>query len=216
MVFTTTKFDRFARNMVEAGEIPTDLRKREVLFSLGSPIYDWHDPFGKLNHRRYHDPDDDASLADSAEECSVGRSTIYRIVSGTAPRTSPARYRSTSPSPLVQPYVLFSRDYYRNSLPRPRQGFVNGYPESCPCCRRTSQGENTVKTAIATAMIAGFALVGVGAAGAASAESQFPVKTGLSTFNSCYSWVLENAKAGHQYDCVQAQDGTWTAIWRVP
>lgn len=32
------------------------------------------------------DPDDDASLADLAEEYSVGRSTIHRIISGTAPR----------------------------------------------------------------------------------------------------------------------------------
>lgn len=134
VVLTTTKFDRFARNMAEAGEILTDLRKRDVLFGLGSSIYDWHDPFGKLFlqtlamvaefeanlnhlrtregmakarakgrlkgkqpklplaarktiHRRYHDPDDDASLADLADEYSVGRSTIHRIVSGTAPRT---------------------------------------------------------------------------------------------------------------------------------
>ncbi|GAA5050122.1 recombinase family protein [Nocardia callitridis] len=133
VVLTTTKFDRFARNMAEAGEILTDLRKREVLFGLGSSIYDWHDPFGKLFlqtlamvaefeanlnhlrtregmakarakgrlkgkqpklplaarktiHRRYHDPADDASLADLAEEYSVGRSTIHRITSGDIPR----------------------------------------------------------------------------------------------------------------------------------
>ncbi|WP_433567768.1 recombinase family protein [Nocardia sp. CA-151230] len=132
VVLTTTKFDRFARNMADAGEILTGLREREVLFGLGSSIYDWHDPFGKLFlrplamvaefeanlnlrtregmakarakgrlkgkqpklplaarktiHRRYHDPDDDASLADLAEEYSVGRSTIHRIVSGTIPR----------------------------------------------------------------------------------------------------------------------------------
>jgi DNA invertase Pin-like site-specific DNA recombinase len=133
VVLTTTKFDRFARNMAEAGEILTDLRERDVLFGLGSSIYDWHDPFGKLFlqtlamvaefeanlnhlrtcegmakarakgrlkgkqpklplaarktiHRRYHNPDDDASLADLAEEYSVGRSTIHRIVSGTTPR----------------------------------------------------------------------------------------------------------------------------------
>lgn len=41
VVLTTTKFDRFARNMAEAGEILTDLRSREVLFGLGSSIYDW-------------------------------------------------------------------------------------------------------------------------------------------------------------------------------
>ncbi|MFZ2174012.1 MAG: hypothetical protein WAW17_08260 [Rhodococcus sp. (in: high G+C Gram-positive bacteria)] len=39
------------------------------------------------DHRRYHDPADDASLADLANEYSVGRSTIHRIVSGTTPRT---------------------------------------------------------------------------------------------------------------------------------
>ncbi|WP_281033278.1 recombinase family protein [Nocardia niigatensis] len=119
MVLTTTKFDRFARNMVEAGEILTSLRERDVLFGLGSQVYDWADPFGKLFlqtlamvaefeanlnhlrtregmakartkgrlkgkqpklplaarktiHRRYHDPEDDASLADLAEEYSVG------------------------------------------------------------------------------------------------------------------------------------------------
>ncbi|GAB2450843.1 recombinase family protein [Nocardia tengchongensis] len=133
VVLTTTKFDRFARNMAEAGEILTSLRERDILFGLGSQIYDWADPFGKLFlqtlamvaefeanlghmrtregmakarakgrlkgkqpklpltarktiHRRYHDPDDDASLADLAEEYSVGRSTIHRIISGPAPR----------------------------------------------------------------------------------------------------------------------------------
>ena len=133
VVLTTTKFDRFARNMAEAGEILTGLRERHVLFGLGSSIYDWNDPFGKLFlqtlamvaefeanlnhlrtregmakarakgrlkgkqpklplaarktiHRRYHDPDDDSSLADLADEYSVGRSTIHRIVSGTAPK----------------------------------------------------------------------------------------------------------------------------------
>jgi DNA invertase Pin-like site-specific DNA recombinase len=133
VVLTTTKFDRFARNMAEAGEILTDLRERDVLFGLGSSIYDWHDPFGKLFlqtlamvaefeanlnhlrtcegmakarakgrlkgkqpklplaarktiHHRYHNSDDDVSLADLAEEYSVGRSTIHRIVSGTTPR----------------------------------------------------------------------------------------------------------------------------------
>ena len=38
VVLTTTKFDRFARNMAEAGEILTSLRAREVLFGLGSQI----------------------------------------------------------------------------------------------------------------------------------------------------------------------------------
>ncbi|MFE3758664.1 recombinase family protein [Nocardia tengchongensis] len=122
VVLTTTKFDRFARKMAEAGEILTDLRGREVLFGLGSSIYDWNDPFSKLLlqtlamvaefeanlnhlrtregmakarakgrlkgkqpklplavrktiHRRYHDASDDASLADLAEEYSIGRST---------------------------------------------------------------------------------------------------------------------------------------------
>ncbi|MFE3262603.1 recombinase family protein [Nocardia sp. NPDC059091] len=32
VVLTTTKFDRFARNMAEAGEILTGLRERDVLF----------------------------------------------------------------------------------------------------------------------------------------------------------------------------------------
>ncbi|WP_327099268.1 recombinase family protein [Nocardia vinacea] len=132
-MLTTTKFDRFARNMAEAGEILTSLRQRDVLFGLGSQVYDWADPFGKLFlqtlamvaefeanlnhlrtregmakarakgrlkgkqpklpltarktiHRRYHDPHDDASLADLAQEYSVGRSTIHRIISGSTPR----------------------------------------------------------------------------------------------------------------------------------
>ncbi|WP_454197517.1 hypothetical protein [Nocardia sp. Marseille-Q1738] len=34
--------------MAEAGEILTDLREHDVLFGLGSSIYDWHDLFGKL------------------------------------------------------------------------------------------------------------------------------------------------------------------------
>jgi DNA invertase Pin-like site-specific DNA recombinase len=38
VVLTTTKFDRFARSMAEAGEILTDLRERDVLFGLGSSI----------------------------------------------------------------------------------------------------------------------------------------------------------------------------------
>ncbi|MEV0298488.1 recombinase family protein [Nocardia sp. NPDC050710] len=133
VVLTTTKFDRFARNMAEAGEILTGLRERGVLFGVGHQIHDWADPFGKLFlqtlamvaefeanlnhmrtregmakarakgrlkgkqpklplaarktiHRRYHDPDDNASLADLADEYSVGRSTIHRIISGTVPR----------------------------------------------------------------------------------------------------------------------------------
>ncbi|MGY0498413.1 recombinase family protein [Nocardia sp. FBN12] len=48
VVLTTTKFDRFARNMAEAGEILTNLRERDVLFGLGSSIYDWNDPFGMV------------------------------------------------------------------------------------------------------------------------------------------------------------------------
>lgn len=48
VVLATTKFDRFTRNMSEADEILTDLREHDVLFGLGSSIYDWHDPFGKL------------------------------------------------------------------------------------------------------------------------------------------------------------------------
>ncbi|MGK8464850.1 recombinase family protein [Nocardia cyriacigeorgica] len=48
VVLTTTKFDRFARNMAEAGQILDDLRERDVLFGLGSSVYDWNDPFGKL------------------------------------------------------------------------------------------------------------------------------------------------------------------------
>lgn len=134
VVLTATKFDRFARDMAEASQILTSLRERGVLFGLGSSIYDWDDPFGRLFlqtlamvaefeanlghlrtregmakarakgrlkgkhpklplaarktiHRRYHDPDDDASLADLAEEYSVGRSTIHRIISTTPPRT---------------------------------------------------------------------------------------------------------------------------------
>ncbi len=43
----------------------------------------------KRIHRRYHDPADDASLADLAEEYSVGRSTIHRIISGDMPRAEP-------------------------------------------------------------------------------------------------------------------------------
>lgn len=31
-----------------AGEILTGLRERDVLFGLGSSVYDWADPFGKL------------------------------------------------------------------------------------------------------------------------------------------------------------------------
>lgn len=48
VVLTTTKFDRFGRNMAEAGENLTSLRERDVLFGLGGSIYHWHDPFGKL------------------------------------------------------------------------------------------------------------------------------------------------------------------------
>ncbi|GAB4583870.1 hypothetical protein Ntsu_17020 [Nocardia sp. IFM 10818] len=47
-MLATTKFDRFARNMAEVGEILTGLRERDVLFGLGSQVYDWADPFGKL------------------------------------------------------------------------------------------------------------------------------------------------------------------------
>lgn len=79
------KFDRFARNMAEAGQIRTGLRERDVLFGLGSSTYDWHDPFGKLFLQ---------TLAMVAEfEANLGhlrtregRSAIHRIVSHPAPR----------------------------------------------------------------------------------------------------------------------------------
>ncbi|WP_433734247.1 recombinase family protein [Nocardia sp. CA-129566] len=48
VVLTTTKFDRFARNTADADDIRTGLRKRDVLFGLGSAIHDWNDPFGQL------------------------------------------------------------------------------------------------------------------------------------------------------------------------
>jgi hypothetical protein len=53
-----------------------------------SPARHISDPFAarKTIHRRYHDPDDNASLADLAKEYSVGRSTIHRIISGPTPR----------------------------------------------------------------------------------------------------------------------------------
>jgi hypothetical protein len=47
-VFTVTKFDRFARNMAEANETLTELRRRGVLFGLGASVYDWNDPVGRL------------------------------------------------------------------------------------------------------------------------------------------------------------------------
>jgi hypothetical protein len=40
----------------------------------------------KTIHRRYHDSDDNASLDDHAEEYSVGRFAIRRIISGATPR----------------------------------------------------------------------------------------------------------------------------------
>ncbi|MEU6749473.1 recombinase family protein [Spirillospora sp. NPDC046719] len=48
-VFTVTKFDRFARNMAEANQILTDPSDRGVLFGLGGSVYDWNDPFGRVN-----------------------------------------------------------------------------------------------------------------------------------------------------------------------
>ncbi|WP_433560448.1 hypothetical protein ACQP1O_22370 [Nocardia sp. CA-151230] len=48
VVLTATKFDRFACNVAEAGEILTSLRERDVPFGLSSQLYDWADPFGKL------------------------------------------------------------------------------------------------------------------------------------------------------------------------
>ncbi|WP_271221003.1 recombinase family protein [Streptosporangium carneum] len=47
-VFTVTRFDRFARNMAEANDIPTGLSGRGVPFGLGASDYDWNDPFGRL------------------------------------------------------------------------------------------------------------------------------------------------------------------------
>ncbi|MEU6580570.1 recombinase family protein [Nocardia sp. NPDC046763] len=40
----------------------------------------------KTIHRRYRDPNDDASPADLADEYSVSRSTIHRIIGGDTPR----------------------------------------------------------------------------------------------------------------------------------
>ena len=47
-VFTVTKFDRFTRDVADAHAILTDLSGRRVLFGLGSSVYDWTDPFGRL------------------------------------------------------------------------------------------------------------------------------------------------------------------------
>lgn len=47
-LLTVTKFDRFARDVADAHTILTDLSARGVLFGLGSSVYDWTDPFGRL------------------------------------------------------------------------------------------------------------------------------------------------------------------------
>jgi DNA invertase Pin-like site-specific DNA recombinase len=105
-VLTTTRFDRFARGHDPFGKLflqtlamvaefeanLNHLRTREGMAKARAkgrlkgkqpklPL-----AARKTIHRRYHDPDDDASLADLAEEYSVGRSTIHRIISAAAPR----------------------------------------------------------------------------------------------------------------------------------
>ncbi|MFF3227138.1 hypothetical protein ACFYV7_30375 [Nocardia suismassiliense] len=71
-----------------------------------------------------------------------------------------------------------------------------------------------MKTAIATAMIAGLALMGVATSGPASAGSEFPVRTGFSSWHSCYQWVLtEKRNDSHQYDCRDFGADGWTAVW---
>jgi DNA invertase Pin-like site-specific DNA recombinase len=129
-VFTVTKFDRFARDVADAHAILTELSSRGVLFGLGSSVYDWNDPFGRLflqtlamiaefeanlNHlrtregmaiakrngklrgkqpklppaaqrtirRRY--TEGGLSIADLAEEYSVGRFTIHRVLHRPSP-----------------------------------------------------------------------------------------------------------------------------------
>jgi len=47
-ILTVTKFDRFARDVADAHTILTELSQRGVLFGLGSSVYDWTDPFGRL------------------------------------------------------------------------------------------------------------------------------------------------------------------------
>ncbi|WP_378730690.1 hypothetical protein [Nocardia brasiliensis] len=71
-----------------------------------------------------------------------------------------------------------------------------------------------MKTAIATAMIAGLTLMGVGTAGLASAKSEFPVRTGFSSWGECVNWVLsEKGNDRHQYDCRDFGAQGWTAVW---
>ncbi|MFI7671643.1 recombinase family protein [Nocardia sp. NPDC049526] len=95
VVLTTTKFDRFARNMAEAGEIMTSLRERDVLFGLGSQIYDWNDPFGKL------------FLQIPALVAEFEANLNHLRGDGEGPRERPSRRGRGGAG-------CFSRDYYRN------------------------------------------------------------------------------------------------------
>ena len=47
-IFTVTKLDRAFRSVPDANDIISGLADRSVLFGVGSSIYDWNDPFGKM------------------------------------------------------------------------------------------------------------------------------------------------------------------------
>ncbi|MGW3542701.1 recombinase family protein [Nocardia niigatensis] len=105
MVLTTTKFDRFARNMDEAGEILTSLR--DMLFGLGSQVY-WADPFGKLflqtlamvaefeanlNHLRTREGMAKGRLKGNSRNC-LSPHGKRSIADTTTPRTTPVSLTS--------------------------------------------------------------------------------------------------------------------------
>ncbi len=46
--FTVTKLDRLARSVPDALDILGQLSERGVRFALGTAVYDWQDPFGRM------------------------------------------------------------------------------------------------------------------------------------------------------------------------
>lgn len=47
-IFTVTKLDRAFRSVPDANEVIQGLSDRGVKFGLGSSVYDWADPFGRM------------------------------------------------------------------------------------------------------------------------------------------------------------------------
>ncbi|AND15247.1 recombinase family protein [Rathayibacter tritici] len=90
--FLVTKLDRLARSISDARDIADELTRKGARLSIGGSVHDPTDPIGRLRGKKPKlSPKIEAhlvaeyrsgnySIAELAEQYSVGRSTVYRAV----------------------------------------------------------------------------------------------------------------------------------------